>query len=41
MPSHVQFNVLGPLGSIMLNPTYSIIYGNIIFDSCPLFQEHN
>jgi len=25
----------------MLTPTYSIIsYGNIIFDLCPLFQEH-
>jgi hypothetical protein len=27
---------------IMLTPTHSIIsYGNIIFDLCPLFQEHN
>jgi hypothetical protein len=32
----------GWLCSVMLTPTYSIIYyGNIIFDLHPLFQEHN
>jgi hypothetical protein len=28
--------------AIMLTPLYPIIYyGNIIFDLCPIFQEHN